>query len=213
MKDQRECGGCYQPVRECECETQDERVDRQIDDGWDRIWDERWREHKREHSGAPLLGALVFFFASLLTSPAFAASPLCVDAVDMEYGNTSTPHPKLALDVCESVRKLALAYGVRDSLAVAVSAHESTFRPWAMSHVAVGPMQVQPKYHCPLWLGIRMCKSRAEFTQSGVAHLAELLGRFDESTALASYNAGVRGARRGLGVGYANRVRRIEGRL
>ena len=120
MKDQRECGGCYQPVRECECETQDERVDRQIDDGWDRIWDERWREHKREHSGAPLLGALVFFFASLLTSPAFAASPLCVDAVDMEYGNTSTPRPKLALDVCESVRKLALAYGVRDSLAVAV---------------------------------------------------------------------------------------------
>jgi hypothetical protein len=25
MTDRRECGGCYQPVRECECETEDER--------------------------------------------------------------------------------------------------------------------------------------------------------------------------------------------
>jgi hypothetical protein len=210
MKDRRECGGCYQPVRECDCRRKHKRRRQDIEEREGR---EEAARHGKD-SGGPLLGALVFFFASLLTTSAFAASPLCVDAVDMEYGNTSTTRPKYALSVCESVRKLARAYGVRESLAVAVASHESDFKPWAISHAgAVGPMQVKPAYHCPPFLGIRMCKSRAEFTQSGVAHLAELLGRFDESTALASYNAGVRGARRGLGVGYANRVRRIEGRL
>jgi soluble lytic murein transglycosylase-like protein len=154
----------------------------------------------------------VLLFAA--TPAAFAASPLCVDAVDMEYGNTSTTRPKYALSVCESVRKLARAYGVRESLAVAVASYESDFKPWAISHAgAVGPMQVKPAYHCPPFLGIRICKSRAEFTQSGVAHLAELLDDYSEPVALASYNAGRRGASRGLGVRYSETVRRIEGRL
>ena len=213
MKDQRECGGCYQPVRECECETEDERRERE-----DRYREKARRAEEWPDSAAPLLGALVFFAVALLVFaiPTVAnASPLCESAVHYEYRNTSTPRPKWAVSECRSVQKAARVFGVRESLAVAVAAHESDFKPWALSHAgAAGTMQVKPAYHCPVWMfGLKWCTTRGQWVRAGVRHLAELLDDFDEGTALRSYNAGRRGARLGRGERYMDAVRAAERRM
>ena len=170
------------------------------------------------------IGSLVFAFLALiaLASPV-AASPLCETAsaahicetaIRMDYGTTATPRPKLAIETCNRVAKSAQAFGVRPSLAVAISSAESTFRPWAVSHAgAVGAMQVKPHYHCPKRFGVRFCLSSRELIDSGVRHLADLLETLDERTALRSYNAGRRGARLGRGERYAATVARIERRI
>ena len=132
---------------------------------------------------------------------------------------TITPHStisaEMASDVCEEVRHYAGVHGVDESLALAVTQYESHFRPWAISSSgAGGPMQIKPKYHCPVFLGIRVCKSRAEFTEAGVRHLAELLERRGSRQALRCYHDGVSGCRtKGPGVMYAEQVMRIQQRL
>jgi soluble lytic murein transglycosylase-like protein len=156
-------------------------------------------------------GALL---VALLTSATASAAPICEAAIHMDYGTTSTPRPKLAIETCHRVEKSAQAYGVRPSLAVAISSAESTFRPWIVSRAgAVGAMQVKPHYHCPKRFGVRFCLSSRELIDSGVRHLADLLETLDERTALRSYNAGRRGARLGRGERYAATVARIERRI
>jgi len=156
-------------------------------------------------------GALL---VSLLTSATVSGAPICETAIRMDYGTTSTPRPKLAIETCHRVEKSAQAYGVRPSLAVAISSAESTFRPWIVSRAgAVGAMQVKPHYHCPKRFGVRFCLSSRELIDSGVRHLADLLETLDERTALRSYNAGRRGARLGRGERYAATVARIERRI
>lgn len=157
------------------------------------------------------LGGIVCALLVSLSLP-IAAAPICEVAVANEYGNTSEPRPKWAVRECQSVVKAARIFGVRESLAVSVAAHESDFKPWAVSHAgAGGVMQVKPQYHCDPWIfGIRWCSTRGEWVRAGVRHLADLLDDHDESTAIRSYNAGVRGARLGRGERYLAAVRRIE---
>lgn len=137
------------------------------------------------------------------------ASGLCERATREHYPRGN----EWALDVCEEVRGYAKVHDVRESLAVAVASHESTFRPWGISSAGcVGPMQVKTHYYCPVFLGVRVCKSRAEYTEAGVSHLAYLLGRYDEFRALRCYNKGVGGCRdEEAGKGYARTVQAIEG--
>ena len=148
---------------------------------------------------------------AIFSLPAMSA-PICDAAVDRDWGNTSTPRPKLAVETCHIVHKSAVAHGLDPALAVAVASIESDFRPWAVSHAgAVGAMQVKPHYYCPKRFGVRFCLSSRELIDSGVSHLAELLGEYDTPRALRSYNAGRRGASRGLGVEYEQRVsRRVQ---
>jgi len=160
------------------------------------------------------LATLVFFTVALFSLPA-TASPLCESAVSYEYRNTSTPRPKWAVSECRSVQKAARVFGVRESLAVAVAAHESDFKPWALSHAgAAGTMQVKPAYHCPVWMfGLKWCTTRGQWVRAGVRHLAELLDDHPEPFALRAYNAGRRGARMGRGERYMDAVRAAERRV
>ena len=142
-----------------------------------------------------------------------------VDAQSATLCESITPHStisaKMARDVCEEVRGFAKVHGVDEGLALSVSEAESNFRPWVISHAgAVGPMQIKPHYHCPVFLGVRVCKSRAQFSEAGVRHLAELLERRTVRDALRCYNAGIRGCREDdTGAGYARRVSMIQQRL
>jgi len=238
VRDQRQCSDCYQPIRECECEPLTEMRERLEREREQRKRDEEpWPEMD---SGGPLslgarlsrhfsrvvpgirhnsprvtndqsLATLVFFTVALFALPA-TASPLCESAVSYEYRNTSTPRPKLAVETCQIVHKSAVAHGLDPALAVAVASIESDFRPWVVSHAgAVGAMQVKPHYYCPKRFGVRFCLSSRELIDSGVSHLAELLDDYDTGRALRSYNAGRRGASRGLGVEYEQRVsRRVQ---
>lgn len=143
-------------------------------------------------------------------APCANSAPICDATIPH-----STISPEMASSVCEEVKRYAKAYGVRESLAVAVAEHESNFRPWAVSHAgAIGPMQIKPHYHCPAFLGIRWCKSRSEFAEAGIRHLAELLSRKSEHDALRCYNAGISACRNEeIAEGYAAAVARIERRL
>ena len=158
--------------------------------------------------------ALVFAIVMLFALPA-AASPLCDRAISNDYGSTSTPRPKLSIEMCQSVAKVATAYGLRPSWAVAVASSESRFLPWVVSSSgAVGVMQVKPHYHCPRVFGFRICLTSRDLIVAGVAHLADLLGEYGERDALRCYNKGRRGCRtKGAGVRYAIGVERAERRV
>ncbi len=161
---------------------------------------------------------LLVLFSFLYSPPPASARPLtsiCDTAVQRDYGNTSTPRPKWALSACQSVSKIARAYDVRESLAIAVASNESRFRPWARSHAgAAGVMQVKPEYHCDPWVfGLRWCLTREDWIHAGVRHLAFLLDRHPESFAIRAYNAGRRGARLGRGDRYLSAVSQIERRI
>jgi len=178
------------------------------------ITDLRECPDRPEWTTQSILGRLVFTFALLFALPA-SAGPLCDRAVANEYGNTSTPAPEWALRTCHSVSEAARVYGVRATLALAVSSHESRFMPFVVSSAgAAGAMQVKPHYHCRTLFGWRACLTSRQLIRAGVRHLADLLRAYDETTALRAYNAGVRGATRlGRGHGYAEAVARGEGRI
>ena len=224
MRDQRQCSDCYQPIRECECEPLPEMRERLEQEREQRKRDEEpWPE--MDSGGPLSLGArlsrhfsrvvpgirhnsprvtndqslatLVFFTVALFALPA-TASPLCESAVSYEYRNTSTPRPKLAVETCHRVAKAARVFGVRESLAVAVASYESDFEPWEVSgasHAALGAMQIKAAYHCPPFLGFRVCSSSSMLIREGVRHLSELLDEFGERDALRCYNKGRRGCR------------------
>jgi len=208
MRDQRECPDCYQLVRECECEEVERKECRRC--GKMAIGAHTCRpkpERVDADAGGPLsLGVMTWAFVLLLSLPAFSA-PICERAIDIDWGNTSTPRPKLAVETCQIVHKSAQAHDVDPTLAVAVASIESDFRPWAVSHAgAVGAMQVKPQYYCPKRFGFRFCVSRRELIDAGVRHLGELLDDYDTGHALRAYNAGRRGARLGRGQRYAESV-------
>jgi len=171
-----------------------------------RCRDGRWKRAEDQ------MTKLITILALLALSSFASAATICDTAVQRDYGNTSTPRPKWALSACLSVSKVARAYGVRESLAVAVASNESRFRPWARSHAgAAGVMQVKPEYHCEPWVfGLRWCLTREDWIHAGVRHLAFLLDRHPESFAIRAYNAGRRGARLGRGDRYLRAVSRIE---
>ena len=160
-----------------------------------------------------MIRAAIALVTILLAIPAQAS--LCGAAVDLDYGNTSTPAPEWALRTCHSVSEAARVYGVRTTLALAVSSHESRFMPFICSAAgACGGMQVKQHYHCRTIFGWRACLTSRQLIRAGVRHLADLLRAYDETTALRAYNAGVRGATRlGRGHGYAEAVARVEGRI
>lgn len=163
-----------------------------------------------------LLVVISFTLLALPLPGEAAPSPVCETAVQRDYGNTSNPRPKWAVESCQSVAKSARIYGVRPSLAVAVASAESTFRPWVVSRAgAAGVMQVKPHYYCdPLLFGVRWCRTRGHWVRAGVRHLAELLHQYDDHTALRAYNAGRRGAIvLGRGERYAANVTTIERRI
>ena len=233
MRDQRECPDCYQPLLDCECEPlpeMRERLEREreqrkrAEEPWPETMEVERRECRRcgkmaigahtcrpkpgwVDAGGPLtLGVMTWAFVLLLSLPAFSA-PICERAIDIDWGNTSTPRPKLAVETCQIVHKSAQAHDVDPTLAVAVASIESDFRPWAVSHAgAVGAMQVKPQYYCPKRFGFRFCVSRRELIDAGVRHLGELLDDYDTGHALRAYNAGRRGARLGRGQRYAESV-------
>jgi len=224
--DRRECPDCRELlVGECQCERRDTLRTRrgllstaetagrfqnyaEID-----AYRESVEEAERALDPGGPLASLVFAFLALLAlaSPV-AASPLCEAAVAFEYSQTSEPRPKWAVSACRSVQKAARVYDVRETLAVAVAAYESDFKPWAVSHAgAAGVMQVKPAYYCPRWfLGLKWCTTQGEWVRAGVQHLAELLDDFEEGRALRSYNAGRRGASLGRGEQYRDQVLRVE---
>jgi len=211
MRDQRQCPDCYQPLPDCECEPlpeMRERLEREREQR--KREEEPWPVSKRKEAndaGGPMsLGAMTWAVLVLLSIPAFSA-PICERAIDLDWGNTSTPRPKLAVETCQIVAKSAQAHDVDPTLAVAVASIESDFRPWAVSHAgAVGAMQVKPQYYCPKRFGFRFCVSRRELIDAGVRHLGELLDDYDTGHALRAYNAGRRGARLGRGQRYAESV-------
>ena len=167
------------------------------------------KDQRRECPGCyQPLAVIAWAFLVLLSLPAMSA-PICERAIDLDWGNTSTPRPKLAVETCHRVHKSAVAHRVPPALAVAVASIESDFRPWAVSHAgAVGAMQVKPHYYCPKRFGFRFCVNRRELIDAGVRHLGELLDDYDTGHALAAYNAGRRGARMGRGDRYRDAVGR-----
>ena len=154
-----------------------------------------------------MIRATIALMTILLALPAQAS--LCGAAVDLDYGNTSTPAPEWALRTCESVSKAARVYGVRTTLALAVSSHESRFMPFVVSSAgAAGAMQVKQHYHCRTLFGWRACLTSRALINAGVRHLAELVEIMPERRALRCYNAGRRGCSRSpkAGARYASAV-------
>lgn len=139
------------------------------------------------------------------------ASPICEAAIAIEYGNTSETRPKWAISSCARVSKLARAHGVRISLAVAVASHESDFNRWKVSSSgAIGVMQVKPHYHCPPFLGVRVCKSHRETAEVGIRYLAQQLERHSDREALRCYHDGIRACRTPGESRYASAVLAVE---
>jgi hypothetical protein len=146
----------------------------------------------------PLWLAFILAALGIVIAEQALASPTCEAAVSLTYGNTSETRPKRAVESCRRVSKLSRALGVPESLGVAVATYESSLdRTRVSSSGAVGVMQIKVHYHCPPYLGIRLCKSHAELAESGVRYLARLLTRYDEQKALTCYHDGISACRRG----------------
>lgn len=103
----------------------------------------------------------------------------------------------------------ALRAGVPPEAAFAVAWRESRFRWWRVSGAGcVGPMQVQPRYHCQS----PDCGGTWGAVRAGVGVLAEY---GHDRDGLRAYNCGRGGARRSpeCGAGYADSVLRLVARL
>jgi len=159
-----------------------------------------------KHWIAFILGAL-----GIMIGVESQASPTCEAAVGHAYGNTSTPRPKRAVESCLRVSKMARAYGVPQSLAIATATYESRLdRTRVSSSGALGVMQVKPHYHCPPLLGIRWCMTHAEIAESGVRYLGALLERYDETKALTCYHDGIRACRGRYSSRYSGAVQAMQ---
>lgn len=87
--------------------------------------------------------------------------------------------------VCAEVTVSALVHGVDPWLAVSVAFHESRLSAEARSAVAVGPMQVVPRWWCP---GRR--EQGCDVVDAGMLALVTYTSRYGLSEGLARYNAG-----------------------
>jgi soluble lytic murein transglycosylase-like protein len=124
-------------------------------------------------SGAPLARALLL--ATILGLVPSAAA-------DAQIGVVTDP---------DSIRSAAVDNGVDPGLVTAVIAAESNFDPRALSPKgAQGLMQLMPATADDL--GVRDVWNPDDNIRGGTAHLARLLGKYDDdaSLALAAYNAG-----------------------
>ncbi len=103
---------------------------------------------------------------------------------------TATRKPSLTFPYDQSIRAAASENGVEPELVTAVIAAESNFDPRAESQKgAQGLMQLMPATANEL--GVSNVWDPDQNIRGGTAHLARLLGKYDDvSLALAAYNAG-----------------------
>ncbi len=104
---------------------------------------------------------------------------------------TASRRPNLRVPFGDSIRSAAVDNGVDPGLVTAVIAAESNFDPRALSPKgAQGLMQLMPATADDL--GVRDVWNPDDNIRGGTAHLARLLGKYDDdaSLALAAYNAG-----------------------
>jgi len=108
--------------------------------------------------------------------------------VRMRY--TESRNPSVIVPYRRSIRSAAADNGVEPALVTAVIAAESNFDPRAMSSKgAQGLMQLMPGTANDL--GVRDVWDPDQNIRGGTAHLARLLGKYDDiALALAAYNAG-----------------------
>lgn len=104
---------------------------------------------------------------------------------------TAPRRPSITTPYGDSILAAAADHGVEPALVTAVIAAESNFDPRAMSAKgAQGLMQLMPATASDL--GVRDVWDPEQNIRGGTAHLARLLGKYDDdvSLALAAYNAG-----------------------
>ena len=106
------------------------------------------------------------------------------------YTASSRSSPAVSVPYGESIRAAAADNGLEAALVTAVIAAESNFDPHALSAKgAQGLMQLMPATADDL--GVRDVWDPDQNIRGGTAHLARLLGKYDDvSLALAAYNAG-----------------------
>ena len=152
------------------------------------------------------LGLLLVGVACLLAPAAAEAQIWVVTAADGSERFTTEPEPgariflrtrytearlpSLTVPFGDSIRGAASDHGVEPALVTAVIAAESNFDPAAVSsRGAQGLMQLMPATAADL--GVRDVWDPDQNIRGGTAHLARLLGKYDDvSLALAAYNAG-----------------------
>ena len=130
------------------------------------------------------------------------AIALC--AVIWMHAGAKEPIQKNRMKACVKVATEARTAGVPPALMVAIAWVESRYNPTVVSSAgAVGILQVIPRYHCP-----KKTAKGCNTIKRGVLLMRRLIKRYGVLKALASYNAGPR--RWKLGVGYARLVMRLQ---